>query len=195
MATFVLRLKAHRPAFAQTITEEELQVMGRHAAHWQAWLDRGDLVVFGPVLTDEDSYGLAVVETDDEAALREHAAADPAVTERDGRVRGRAHAGRARARVRAALNSGAPNRRTQTGRMLYCVRRSAERMIVGGAGSLGDTSPLIGPGEAADIGASRRPDHSEPALSGTYPCPSRLGQPGSEAARSNVGGFCFAVAV
>lgn len=80
MATFVLRLKAHRPAFAQTITDEELAVMGRHAAHWQAWLERGDLVVFGPVLTDEDSYGLAVVETDDEAGLREHAAADPAVS-------------------------------------------------------------------------------------------------------------------
>ena len=80
MATFVLRLKAHRPAFAQTMTEEERAVMGQHAAHWQAWMERGDLVVFGPVLTDEDSYGLAVVETDDETALREHAAADPAVT-------------------------------------------------------------------------------------------------------------------
>ena len=80
VSTFVLRLKAHRPAFAQTITEEELQVMGRHAAHWQAWIDRGDLVAFGPVLTDDDSYGLAVVETDDEPALREHAAADPAAT-------------------------------------------------------------------------------------------------------------------
>jgi uncharacterized protein YciI len=81
MATFVLRLKAHRPRFAQTITDQELAIMGRHAVHWQAWLERGDLVAFGPVLTDEDSYGLAVVETDDEGALREHAAADPAVTE------------------------------------------------------------------------------------------------------------------
>jgi uncharacterized protein YciI len=80
MATFVLRLMAHRPAFAQTITDDELEVMGRHAAHWQPWVDRGDLVAFGPVLTEEDSYGLAVVETDDEAALRSHAAEDPAVT-------------------------------------------------------------------------------------------------------------------
>jgi len=37
-------------------------------------------VVFGPVLTEEDSYGLAVVETDDEQALREFAAQDPVVT-------------------------------------------------------------------------------------------------------------------
>jgi hypothetical protein len=38
------------------------------------------MVVFGPVLTDEDSYGLAVVETSDEQALRGFAAQDPVVT-------------------------------------------------------------------------------------------------------------------
>ena len=38
------------------------------------------MVVFGPVLTDTDSYGLAVVETDDEQGLREFAAQDPVVT-------------------------------------------------------------------------------------------------------------------
>ena len=45
--------------------------MNRHAAHWRPYLERGDMVVFGPILTDDDSYGLAVVETDDEQALRE----------------------------------------------------------------------------------------------------------------------------
>lgn len=101
MATFALRLKAHRPAFAQTITEDELAVMGQHAAHWQEWLDRGDLVVFGPVLTEDDSYGLAVVETDDEPGLREHAAADPAVTSGIAEFElGRMPDGRARIRPR-----------------------------------------------------------------------------------------------
>ena len=38
------------------------------------------MVVFGPILTDDDSYGLAVVETDDEQALRDFAAQDPVVT-------------------------------------------------------------------------------------------------------------------
>ena len=80
MPTFVLRLIAPRPSFAQTLTESEREIMGRHAAHWRPYLDRGDLVVFGPVLTDEDSYGLAVVETDDEKALRGFAAEDPVVT-------------------------------------------------------------------------------------------------------------------
>jgi hypothetical protein len=80
MPTFVLRLKAPRPNFAETMTDSEREIMGLHAAHWRPYLDRGDMVVFGPILTDDDSYGLAVVETDDEQALREFAAQDPVVT-------------------------------------------------------------------------------------------------------------------
>ena len=80
MATFVLRLKARRPNFAQTMTDGEREIMGRHAAHWRPYLERGDMVVFGPILTDDDSYGLAVVDTDDEQSLREFAAQDPVVT-------------------------------------------------------------------------------------------------------------------
>jgi hypothetical protein len=80
MPTFVLRLIAPRPNFAQTITEAEREIMGRHAAHWKPYLDRGEMVVFGPILTDVDSYGLAVVEAEDEQVLREFAANDPVVT-------------------------------------------------------------------------------------------------------------------
>ncbi len=80
MATYVLRLIAPRPNFAQTLTAPEREIMSRHAAHWGPYLERGDMVVFGPILTDDDSYGLAVVETDDEQALREFAAQDPVVT-------------------------------------------------------------------------------------------------------------------
>ncbi len=80
MSTFVLRLIAPRPNFAQTITDAEREIMTRHAAHWASYLERGDMVVFGPVLTDDGSYGIAVVETDDEQALREFAAQDPVVS-------------------------------------------------------------------------------------------------------------------
>jgi uncharacterized protein len=78
--TFVLRLIAPRPNFAETLTESERAIMTSHAAHWRPYLERGELVVFGPVLTEEDSYGLAVVDTEDEQALREFAAQDPVVT-------------------------------------------------------------------------------------------------------------------
>jgi len=80
MPTYVLRLIAPRPNFAQTMTDAEQEIMTRHGAHWAPYLERGDMVVFGPVLTDDDSFGLAVVETDDEPALREFAAQDPVMT-------------------------------------------------------------------------------------------------------------------
>jgi uncharacterized protein len=80
MPVFVLRLKAPRPRFAQTMTDAEREIMGRHSAHWRPYLEAGQMVAFGPVLTDDDSYGLAVVEADDEQALRDFAAQDPVVT-------------------------------------------------------------------------------------------------------------------
>ena len=80
MPVFVLRLKAPRPRFAQTLTPAEQETMARHGAHWRPYLECGEMVAFGPVLTDEDSYGLAIVETDDEQALRDFAAEDRVVT-------------------------------------------------------------------------------------------------------------------
>jgi uncharacterized protein YciI len=101
--TFVLRLIAPRPDFAQTMTDSEREIMGRHAAHWSPYLERGDMVVFGPVLTENDSYGLAVIETDDEDALREFAAQDPVVTTNTASFElGRMAAGHVRARTPVA---------------------------------------------------------------------------------------------
>ena len=54
--------------------------MGRHAAHWQPLIDSGRMVIFGPVLDATGSWGLGVVESDDEDELRALAARDPAVT-------------------------------------------------------------------------------------------------------------------
>jgi uncharacterized protein len=76
---FVFRLKAPRPNFALDMTDEEREIMGRHAAHWKPLVDAGDMVVFGPVLDDSGSWGLGVVESDDEEKLRRLAAEDPAV--------------------------------------------------------------------------------------------------------------------
>ena len=80
MSTFVFRLKAPRPNFALDMTEEEREVMGRHAAYWQPYIQSGQMVIFGPVLDATGSWGLGVVESDDEDELREFAAGDPVVT-------------------------------------------------------------------------------------------------------------------
>ena len=79
MTTFIFRLIAPRPTFALDMTPEEQEIMGRHAAHWQPWIDSGQMVAFGPVLDETGSWGLGVVEAQDEDELRAHAAGDPVV--------------------------------------------------------------------------------------------------------------------
>jgi uncharacterized protein YciI len=80
MATFVFRLQAPRPSFALDMTDDEREIMGRHAAYWQPFLDSGQMVVFGPVLDGTGSWGLGVVEAEDEEEMLTFAAGDPAVT-------------------------------------------------------------------------------------------------------------------
>jgi uncharacterized protein YciI len=77
---FVFRLISPRPNFALDMSDEEREIMRRHAAHWQPLIDSGRMVVFGPVLDDTGSWGLGVVEADDEEQLRAFVAADPVVT-------------------------------------------------------------------------------------------------------------------
>lgn len=80
MPTFVFTLKAPRPTFALDMTAEEREIMTRHAAYWQPLIESGQMVVFGPVLDATGSWGLGVVEADDEEQLRAFAGGDPVVT-------------------------------------------------------------------------------------------------------------------
>ena len=80
MTTFVFRLKAPRPTFALDMSDEERAIMARHAEHWRPLVESGHMVIFGPVLDDTGSWGLGVVESDDEEQLRAFAAEDPVVT-------------------------------------------------------------------------------------------------------------------
>ena len=60
--------------------------MERHAAHWQSFVESGRMVVFGPVLDPSGSWGLGVVEAEDEDELRAFATRDPAVTTGTARI-------------------------------------------------------------------------------------------------------------
>jgi uncharacterized protein len=62
------------------MSESERETMERHAAHWKPYIDSGQMVIFGPILDENGSWGLGVVEADDEEELRAFAALDPAVT-------------------------------------------------------------------------------------------------------------------
>jgi uncharacterized protein YciI len=68
------------------MTDEEREIMARHAAHWQPLIDAGRMVFFGPVLDDAGSWGLGIVEADDEEEVRAFAGRDPVVTTGVGRI-------------------------------------------------------------------------------------------------------------
>ena len=60
--------------------------MARHAEYWRPWVESGQMVIFGPVLDGSGSWGLGVVEADDEEELRAFAADDPVVTTGTGTI-------------------------------------------------------------------------------------------------------------
>jgi uncharacterized protein YciI len=79
MTTLVFRLIPPRPDFAMTMSDDERDLMGRHAGHWAPRIETGQVVVFGPVADETGSWGLCVADVDDEAELRAFAAEDPTV--------------------------------------------------------------------------------------------------------------------
>jgi uncharacterized protein YciI len=83
---FVFRLIPPRRTFAFDMSDDEREIMTRHAAHWQPLIDAGRMVFFGPVLDDAGSWGLGIVEAEDEEEIRAFAARDPVVTTGIGRV-------------------------------------------------------------------------------------------------------------
>jgi uncharacterized protein YciI len=86
MTTYVFRLQAPRPTFALDMSDEEREIMARHAEHWRPLVESGQMVIFGPVLDSSGSWGLGVVEADDEDELRSFAAQDPVVTTGTGTI-------------------------------------------------------------------------------------------------------------
>lgn len=86
MTTFVFRLIAPRPTFALDMSDDEREIMARHAEHWRPLVEAGQMVIFGPVLDSSGSWGLGVVEADDEEEIRAFAAGDPVVTTGTGAI-------------------------------------------------------------------------------------------------------------
>ena len=76
---FLYRLIAPRPTFAQDMNDDERAVMGRHAGYLRGLLERDVVVAFGPVFDPAGSWGLGLIDLEDEAAARAVGDADPAV--------------------------------------------------------------------------------------------------------------------
>jgi uncharacterized protein len=75
---FVLHLLPLRPDFAQTMTDQEKDIMKQHVGYWTNLMNKGKILVFGPVLDPKEVYGLGIVSVDSEHEVQELIANDPA---------------------------------------------------------------------------------------------------------------------
>ena len=78
MSWYLYRLHAHRPNFAQTMTEDELATMMQHVEYWRGPLHEGRVLLYSPVADPEHSWGMCVVRADSEAELEQLRDHDPA---------------------------------------------------------------------------------------------------------------------
>jgi uncharacterized protein len=84
MAAFFCKLIPPRPTFAQDMSEAEAKIMEEHAAYWHDLLEKGRAVTFGLVADPAGAYGIAVVDIDGDAAVRQLTENDPAILSRRG---------------------------------------------------------------------------------------------------------------
>jgi uncharacterized protein YciI len=75
---FFLKLVPCRPTFAMDMSDAERAIMGQHIAYWKSFMDKGDVVVFGPVMDPAGPWGMGVVAAESEAQIKEFIANDPA---------------------------------------------------------------------------------------------------------------------
>ncbi|HEY4143031.1 MAG TPA: YciI family protein [Pseudolabrys sp.] len=79
MPHFFLKLIAPRPTFAMDLNDQEKAMMQEHFQYWKGRQDKGEVLVFGPVMDPKGPYGMGVIEAVDEAGARAFADGDPAM--------------------------------------------------------------------------------------------------------------------
>jgi uncharacterized protein len=79
MPHFLYKLVPPRPTFPGDMTEAEGAIMQEHFGYWSRLVGERRVVIYGPVMDPKGSYGIAVVEVDDDADARQIAENDPAI--------------------------------------------------------------------------------------------------------------------
>jgi hypothetical protein len=75
---FALQLIPPRPGFALDMTTDERLVMQKHVAYWADLMNRGFVVVYGPVMDPQGPYGLGIVRVSNEEQVKTFIHNDPA---------------------------------------------------------------------------------------------------------------------
>jgi uncharacterized protein YciI len=76
---FVLKLAAPRPSFASDMTDREARVMKEHAEYMKDYVDKGTLIIMGPVFDPNGAWAIALVEAGSEEEVRSVIEKDPTI--------------------------------------------------------------------------------------------------------------------
>ncbi len=60
------------------MTEQERTIMQQHVVYWRQHMEKGNVIVFGPVLDPVAVYGLGVIAVENEEQVKELIGQDPA---------------------------------------------------------------------------------------------------------------------
>jgi uncharacterized protein len=77
--SFLVFLRPTREQMPFEPTDDETRIIGEHYAYLQQLRAAGKLVVAGPSIIPGDTFGIGVLDIDDEAEAQAIVAADPAV--------------------------------------------------------------------------------------------------------------------
>jgi uncharacterized protein len=75
---FALKLIPCRPTFSQDMTPKERDIMMEHITYWKDLMEKDKVIVFGPVMDPKGTYGLGVIEAENEEEVKAFIAGDPA---------------------------------------------------------------------------------------------------------------------
>ena len=79
MNHYLYKLIPPRPTFPADMSAREGEIMEAHFGYWARLIEQRRAVAYGPVRDPTGTYGIAVIEVDDELAAQGLATEDPAV--------------------------------------------------------------------------------------------------------------------
>lgn len=74
---FIYFIRPHKENFAETITEEEGEIMGVHFMYLKGLLESGKLILAGPETTGK--FGICIIEAESDSSAQDIMMNDPAV--------------------------------------------------------------------------------------------------------------------
>ncbi len=79
MKYFLYKLIPPRPTFLADVTQAEAKLMQEHSTYWRHLMSKGLVVVFGPVSDPKGTYGIVVIQLEDDADANALGTNDPTI--------------------------------------------------------------------------------------------------------------------